>query len=370
MDEAKMKKLVVLLTDPIKVYYEKGEIKERYYNPEDFFDEIHMISFCNIDIDVEKVRLIGGNARLFIHTVGQLNFFTFIGPLRRIFRLIKNIKPDIIRAYDPSLRGAMATWLGKRLKIPSIISIHTELDAQRRFDKRIMLHLRKIFEDYSIKNADCIICVTNYVGEYARRHKAKRIEILYNGVPLDKFRKEGAEKIFKRRTILSVARLEKPKRQDCLIKAMRDIDMDLVLIGDGNLKDKLKRLTEDMDVEDRVFFIESVPHEDIHRYYLSCDIFAIATDFEGFCIPVIEAIAAGIPVVASDIPPIREILGEAGILVENKSDLFRKAFMSLQKNPDLYKNLSDNGKKCAAKFDSRVMARGEKDIYQSLINNQ
>lgn len=365
-----MRKLVILLTDPLKVYYQKGEIKEGYYNPEDFFDEIHMVSFCDNDIDVEKVRVVGGNANLFIHTVGRLNLFTFIKSLRRVYILIKNIRPDVIRAYDPSLRGAMAAWFGKRFKIPSIISIHSELDVQRRLDKRMVLRLRKIFENYSIRNADCIICVTNYVGEYARRHKARRIEILYNEVPLDKFCKQGVDKIFKRRTILSVARLEKPKRQDCLIKAMRDIDMDLVLVGDGNLKDKLKKLAKDIGVIDRVFFIGAVPHKDIYKYYVSCDIFAIATDFEGFCIPVIEAMAVGIPIVASDIPPIREILGDAGILAENKPDLFRNAFVNLQKNQDLYKNLSDSGKKRAAKFDSKVIEEEEKRLYQSLKTNR
>ena len=62
-----MRKFCILLTVPMKVLYEKGEIKERYYNPCNLFEEVHLISFCDRDIGPEKVQPIVGNARLYIH---------------------------------------------------------------------------------------------------------------------------------------------------------------------------------------------------------------------------------------------------------------------------------------------------------------
>ena len=72
-------KLCIFPNDPIIAYYQKGEIKERYFNPENLFDEIHIISFTDKEIDVSKVQQIAGNAKLIIHTVGKINVKNFAG---------------------------------------------------------------------------------------------------------------------------------------------------------------------------------------------------------------------------------------------------------------------------------------------------
>ena len=66
-------KLCIFPNDPIIAYYEKGEIKKQYFNPENFFVEVHIISFIDKDVDVELVKIIGGNSKLKIHCVGKIN---------------------------------------------------------------------------------------------------------------------------------------------------------------------------------------------------------------------------------------------------------------------------------------------------------
>ena len=66
-------KLCVFPNDPLKAYFEKGEIKNRYYNPKNFFDEIHFISLVEKDIEVEKIQTVAGTAKIFIHSVGKIN---------------------------------------------------------------------------------------------------------------------------------------------------------------------------------------------------------------------------------------------------------------------------------------------------------
>jgi hypothetical protein len=61
------KKLCVFPNDPIISYYMKGEIKDRYYNPDNVFDEIHIISFIDTDVDASLVQKIAGNGKLIIH---------------------------------------------------------------------------------------------------------------------------------------------------------------------------------------------------------------------------------------------------------------------------------------------------------------
>jgi len=132
-----MRKLVVFPNDPILAYYKKGEIKARYFNPGNFFDEIHVISLCDEEVQEEKVREIAGNARLVLYPVGQaLSFIKpclFFKKRNQILRLVKEINPSVIRAYNPVLNGALAIYCGKSLNIPTVVSLHGNYDLDIRY---------------------------------------------------------------------------------------------------------------------------------------------------------------------------------------------------------------------------------------------
>ncbi len=66
-------KVCIFPNDPINAYYEKGEIKKRYYNPNNIFDSVHIISLIEKDIEESKIQEIVGNAKLKIHSVGKIN---------------------------------------------------------------------------------------------------------------------------------------------------------------------------------------------------------------------------------------------------------------------------------------------------------
>ena len=66
-------KLCVFPNDPIQAYYDKGEIKERYYNPQNIFSEIHFITLIDQDIEASKIQVVGGKAKIIIHSVGKIN---------------------------------------------------------------------------------------------------------------------------------------------------------------------------------------------------------------------------------------------------------------------------------------------------------
>ena len=72
-----IKKLVVFPNDALLDYYNKGEIKERYFNPENWFDEIHIISLFKKEIDEKKVQKLAGNAKLIIHNFGKVNLTNY-----------------------------------------------------------------------------------------------------------------------------------------------------------------------------------------------------------------------------------------------------------------------------------------------------
>ena len=152
-------------------------------------------------------------------------------------------------------------------------------------------------------------------------------------------------------TVLSVGRLVSPKYQECLIRAVQGLDIKLVLIGDGFKRQFLEQVVQQLDMAEQVQFIKSVPNSEIPRYYREADIFAIATHYEGFCIPVLEAMASGLPVVASRIGPIEEVLGGTGVLVENRPEAFATALVKLGKDPLLRRELGERARSRALELD-------------------
>ena len=101
-------KVCIFPNDPIISYYNKGEIKERYYNPNNFFQEVHIISFIEKDVEESKVQILVGNAKLKIHNVEKISLKNRSKHLEDIISLVKAINPDVIRAYNPFLEGWFA----------------------------------------------------------------------------------------------------------------------------------------------------------------------------------------------------------------------------------------------------------------------
>src|SRR3989344_7248533 len=123
-------------------------------------------------------------------------------------------------------------------------------------------------------------------------------------------------------------------------------------------------------IENKIKFISSVNNNEIQKFYWKADIFAIASLWEGFCIPVLEAMATGLPIVVSNKEPLVEVLGNTGIVVENNPKDFTEAFLKLQKNPKLRKELGEKAKERAIKLDGEIMEERELNVYKKLIEKK
>lgn len=371
-------KLCVFPNDPILAYFQKGEIKERYFNPHNFFDEVHIISFSNNEIEEEKVKKIAGNAKLKIHCVGEINLKNMRKEKERVIEFVKKIEPDIIRAYNPLVQGWIAVQCSKNLKIPLLVSLHGNYDKFRdmimkqNFKQYLkMLYTAKFIEPFVIKNADVVICVYKSILPYAKKNGAKKIELVYNRINLEQFRKK--EKTYENKipTIITVGRLIKQKNQDIILKAITQLNVKLLIIGDGKDYDRLLKLVKDLKLVNRVTFQRSVQHSEIHKWYQQADIFALAmrTDLESLPIPIIEAMAAGLPVVMSK-PKIGISDGLEGfaVLSDPNPEAFTKAIKEIIENKNYGLELSKKSKECSLRFDSENIERKEMEIYEELIN--
>lgn len=104
----KPRKLLVFANDPLKEYFKKGELSERYFNPGNFFDEVSFISLSKTDVDGDKIRHTVGSARPRIFPVGEINhsvFVPFSGLRKRISAIAAEFRPDCVRAYNAHLQA-------------------------------------------------------------------------------------------------------------------------------------------------------------------------------------------------------------------------------------------------------------------------
>lgn len=372
-----MKKICIFPSDPINAYYEKGEIKERYFNPCGFFDEVHIISLCEEDIEENKVQIIAGDAKLKVYPMGKFSLLNFFSYRNKVLKLIKEIKPDVIRAYNPLIQGYYAVYCGKDINIPTAVSIHGDysilhnimvLGLKFWFLKSIMSRL--LIEPPVLRNATKVICAYQFLVQYAKKRGAKDIEVIYNRVDTTRFNKNNNVIRTDSPTIICVGNQIKGKNPENLIKAVKPLNVNLLLIGDGPLHPYLVKLVNNLGIENKVKFIKFVPHSEIHEYYASADIFAIPIEYGGVCIPVIEAMASSLPVVVpkprwEDSP---ELVGGIAIVVENTPEAFRKAFKKLISNPELRKELGEKGRKRALEIDGKIMEEKEMKLYKELVS--
>jgi len=372
-------RLCVFPNDPLLAYYEKGEIKEGYFNPKNLFDEIHVISMFSSDVKEEKVKIVAGNATLKIHVVGKVNLLNKNSKKNKIIELIQQIQPDILRAYNPLLQGWMAAQVKKKLSIPLVISLHGDYDRDNRYFARKnkdyktylkLLYSRITLEPYSLKNADEVIIIYDFIQNYAKKMGAKSINLIYNKIDLSQFNPQ-VKPAFKENkpVVICVGRLIKEKNQECLIKAIKDLDVILLIIGNGLEYERLVNLSKNLGVKDKVRFETSIPNEKIQEFYAASTIFALPIKYGGFAIPALEAAASGLPVILpkQEFDPDPDIIKDFALLVKNNPDSFKEAILKVISDDNLRQKMIKNGLDITKKINSDIMEEKEKDLYLKLL---
>ncbi len=361
--------LAVFPNDPLRCYLEKGEIKPRYFNPENLFSEVHVLSPAAEDVAAEDVAPLAGDGRLLIHNWGPLTPANFCAAFARANRLLAAIKPAAVRAYNPRQSGAPAVYAAHRQGVPAVVSCHTDLAAERRMAGDWKRWLSWFLEAYTLRHADCCIAVSEHVAAYLRRRGGRQVETIYNRVYASCIAARPALDAPPRH-LLSVGRLDPPKRQDIILRALAPLPhLRLRLVGQGKHRVALEKLARELGIADRVEFIPSMPYRDIFAVYGAADIFLMATEYEGFCIPVLEAMAAGVPCIVCDTPPLPEVLGGCGEVVANTPAAFTAALQRLCADRELWRRYAAAGRTRALSLDGVIMEKKEAELYRRLIGD-
>ena len=371
-------KLCVFPNDSILSYYNKGEIKEGYFNPLNFFDEIHVISLFDEEIKEDKVKKMAGNAILKIHMMGKVNLSNYKSFEQKIISLVSTINPSLIRAFNPRVQGWLAAKTSLKLHIPLVISLHTNYKQQielaknnQNFFRYLKLKYASIkLEKFSLQNADAVICVYEFIVPYAKKMGVKNIHVIYNKVDMQRFSNKVKKKFFSNKpTILSVGRLIDQKNHRYLIESMKDLDAKLLIVGDGPNFKSLSSMIKKLDLTNKIEMIKRVPNEELPEYYASCDLYAQPMEnLGGIPIPVLEAMACGLPIVMSrHSSDYSEIIDEAVVFVENNHRNFSNAFKQILTNPEYKEKLKTKSLSVINKISGTKMEEKELTLYKTLI---
>jgi len=301
----------------------------------------------------------------------------FFLEILKILYLVEKISPDVIRSYNPLVEGWSAAYVAKELKIPFYVSLHTQYDHNRKLMKKknlkkffILKYSEKFIEPFVLQNADKISIVYKIIEPYVLKHTSTKPELLYNKVNCKKFFNAKIIKDLPSPLILSVGNLIEGKNHKLLIQVMKKINAHLLIIGNGELYDKLIEDIKSNNLEGKISIIRSVPYEKISEYYKSADIFALAydTNQEGLPMPVMEAMAAGIPVVVPKSMDSEE-LGSCIQFAECNVDSFYHKILELLEDKDLRLKCGTKGLEKAQNFDMRKLEKREAMIYEELLKN-
>jgi len=179
-------------------------------------------------------------------------------------------------------------------------------------------------------------------------------------------------------TIGYVGRLAPEKKPVMLVKAFRDIlksryeiRTKLLIIGDGPMRNSLEKIVNEYELSKHVIFTGFVPGA--YRLLNAIDIYVLPSLSEGSPLSLIEAMAAGKAIVASDIPAIREIVedGKEALLFDPyRPEQLKEAILKLYHNPELRMELGENAKKKARQYDVSVVYPKIIEVYQQVLRNK
>jgi len=254
--------------------------------------------------------------------------------------LVKEIlnknRPDLIHSHYSYPAGLIGTIIQKRKGIPNILTEHTRIRAYARswFHKQCL--------NYTYRNTNSIVSVSNTLKTEINQVFNRHIAVIYNYVDVDKFKIPRA-KNGNNLNIGFIGRLGNyNKGLDLLLASVSQLgrkDFLLHIGGDGSLISHFKENAKELGIETNCKFYGDIPHDKIPEFYSCLDIFVVPSRYETFGIVLIEAMASGIPVIATKCGGPQEVVTPStGILVENENiGELTAAIRYISENISLYK---------------------------------
>ncbi|WIV12364.1 glycosyltransferase family 4 protein [Proteiniborus sp. MB09-C3] len=302
-------------------------------------------------------------------------------------RFIKEIikwSPDIVHSHTEFCTLIHAKYIKKRLRLPHIHTYHTMYDDYLCYifkgklisKRRAMTIIKKL-----IGSVDEIITPTQKAKGSLNAYGINRpISIIPTGIDLSRFTIENqyTEKIKgirnnigikeKDKVLIFLGRLGKEKNIDEIIMNVKELnqelDIKMLIVGGGPYMDNLKKMVNELGLEERIVFTGMVPPEEVPLYYSLANIFVTASTSETQGLTYIEALASGLPVVCryDEAAEGLVINGTNGYMYNNKEE-FKQSIKSLISKSGDIQELRGKAKNSVERFSLDVFASEVEKLY-------
>lgn len=294
------------------------------------------------------------------------------------FLLKSKIKPDVF--FSPT---HYSPWWSPVKRVVTIFDL-SYLHFPEMFEQKDLYQLTN-WTKQSIQKSDQIVTISqSSKKDIVKTYKIdpKKVTVCYPGYNEEQFRKvnnksEIEEVLHKYKIVgayvLFIGTVQPRKNLKRLIQAMLKIEnLKLVVVGktsgEGRQAWKFEEIVElpkKLDIEDKVIFTGFVPNEDMLYLLNGAKAFVLPSLWEGFGIPVVDAMACGIPVVVSNVSSLPEVAGSAGLYVDpNSVDQIEQAIRLISTDKKIHLKLSNLALKQAKKFSWKKMAKQVVEVLE------
>jgi glycosyltransferase involved in cell wall biosynthesis len=286
---------------------------------------------------------------LVLHTIRR---FFLLGYLLKAHQIIRNEKIDLMWTTSPP-HGVVCRILKWLLKKPYVILVgqpFTEYIKQERpFYYRIFLPAYELMMQVAFRNADAVITHSRYLQNYVRKYGARHVvATYYYGVDTETFKPVKTARREKY-TIMYAGRFSVQKGAGHLIDALgilkeKGLDFEAWMYGQGPLKDYLRSFAEEKKLQFQLN--DYVDHKTLASRINQADVFVVPSLSEGLGFMAAEALACGVPVIASNVGGLPDIVEGCGILVPpGDPKALADAIMEVNRNYGVYKKKALEGRK-------------------------
>lgn len=303
----------------------------------------------------------------------------------RVYRRIAALQLDVIHSQHPFSVGRVAAAIAARLDLPLVYTFHTQYEQYAHyvpFNQTLVRWMARWLVTSYADRCDVIVCPAPSIVSLLRSYGIRRpVEVVHNGIDLSMFEHAGPGALRAQWGIvpdapvaLFAGRLAREKNLDFLLEAFRRAaatvpDAHLVLVGDGADAERLRRLAGDAVLSDHVHFAGAVSYQEIPAYYGAADLFVMPSVTEVRPLAILEAMAAGLPVLALDAPGAADTVtsGSDGVLAPYDVDGFADALVHLFTMPEVRRRLGGQARVTAGRYSFRATARRLAEIYEGLL---
>ena len=322
--------------------------------------EVLIISFYNMHTAITE-RLEENGIR--IEYLGKKKGFdsSIVLKMRKIMKVFQ---PDIIQTHRYVLPYVFLSSIGMKVK-----RVHTVHNIAEKEVPRKQLPLQKILiEKFGVIPVAITPITKKSIEEYYGLNDNK-VPLIYNGIDLTRCIPKKNTQITGTAKVLHVGRFAPQKNHIMMVEAFADVvkkypTCELNLVGDGDLVESVKQRVNELGIEENVRFIGLL--DMVYKKMSESDIFILPSNYEGMPITLIEAMTTGLPIVATAVGGVPDMIEDekSGLLVAVSKDKIAEAIIRLLDNETLREKVSQGAMLKARDFSLEKMTQAYITLYQ------